>query len=531
MTIGQRVDPPLPGWVQSIRDHQETAVEQIVQAFEEVPVVFVDGPTGTGKTLIAELVRRRIGGACLYVCSDKTLQDQFARDFPYAKVLKGRGNYPTELDPRHMCDDCTSTAPEMPCWFCNSKGSCPYEQAKREALRAPLAVTNTAYLLYEANFVGKFSGRDLIVADEADTLEKMLMGFVEFIVPARTMRKLGMEAPIKAARKPTLIAWLQELARNAHNAAQMTTDAKEFRRMMSLSDDAMRVRQELEREVARKAEGESDGKWLRDYDSRDDTLILKPVAVDSYGTRRLWRHAQRWLVMSATLISSDEMSDSLGLPFDYRTVTVPMTFPVENRKIVMAPVANVVYKEMDKAVPQLVHAIGRVLEKHPDDSILVHTVSYKLAQQIQDGLRRNPATGGREIMTYTEGREREAVLARFKARRGAVMLAPSMSRGVDLPGDLCRVQVIAKVPFLSLGDRQVSARSHLPGGQMWYAVQAIREIVQMTGRAIRSADDWAVTYIFDRQFASNLWKQNKLLFPEWWRDAVDTGINIREFVS
>jgi Rad3-related DNA helicase len=110
------------------------------------------------------------------------------------------------------------------------------------------------------------------------------------------------------------------------------------------------------------------------------------------------------------------------------------------------------------------------------------------------------------------------------------MLAPSMARGIDLPGDLCRVQVIAKAPFLSLGDAQVARRTHLPGGDVWYAVQAIRDIVQMTGRAVRSKDDHAITYIFDQQFSSNLWRKNKMLFPDWWRESVKTDINIREFM-
>lgn len=96
-----------------------------------------------------------------------------------------------------------------------------------------------------------------------------------------------------------------------------------------------------------------------------------------------------------------------------------------------------------------------------------------------------------------------------------------MARGVDLKGDACRVQVIAKVPFPSLADKQVSARMRLPGGDTWYKVQTVREMVQMTGRGVRSETDHAVTYVLDEQF-QRVWSQSKRLFPQWWREAVDT---------
>lgn len=521
---------PLPAWVADIRPHQATAVDEIVEAFDTNDVVFLDAPTGSGKTLIAELVRRELDRKCLYVCSDKSLMDQFARDFDYAKLLKGRANYPTLADPKLTAEDCTSTGPGDQCWYCNPMHMCPYNVAKQAAMRADLAVTNTAFLLAEANTVGNFSGQPFIVADECDTLEKMLMGYVEYTVSATRLKAFGMDEPAKGVHKPTLVKWLGELGVAIYTAMKSENDPKKLRSLGRLYEDTQRIAAELQREVDKKQAGDSEGKWLRLYDDRNGGVHFKPVMVDSYGTRQLWRHGRKWLLMSATVISADEMADSLGLPLSYTTVKVPMTFPVENRPVIMAPVANVSYKNMDKAVGQLVHAIGVVANKHPHDRILIHTVSYNLAKRLQDGLR-GQAIGPRRVITYTDGANRERVLAEYKRTPGCIMLAPSMARGIDLPGDLCRVQVIAKTPFLSLGDAQVARRTHLPGGDVWYSVQAIRDIVQMTGRAVRSKDDWAITYIFDEQFSSNLWRKNKMLFPDWWRESVNTNTNIREFIQ
>jgi Rad3-related DNA helicase len=96
-----------------------------------------------------------------------------------------------------------------------------------------------------------------------------------------------------------------------------------------------------------------------------------------------------------------------------------------------------------------------------------------------------------------------------------------MERGVNLPGDLCRVAVVMKVPFLNLGDKQISTRLHSDkkSGQLWYNVSAIRTLVQMCGRGIRSAEDRCSIYILDAQF-ERLYRENKYLFPEWWRAAL-----------
>ncbi len=45
---------------------------------------------------------------------------------------------------------------------------------------------------------------------------------------------------------------------------------------------------------------------------------------------------------------------------------------------------------------------------------------------------------------------------------------------------------------------------------------AIRTLIQMCGRGIRSAEDQCDFYILDAQF-ERLYRENKYLFPECWR--------------
>ena len=53
----------LPSWVQEIRPQQRDATEAILDGFARgMNVMIVNGPTGAGKTLIAEMVRMWQGG-------------------------------------------------------------------------------------------------------------------------------------------------------------------------------------------------------------------------------------------------------------------------------------------------------------------------------------------------------------------------------------------------------------------------------------------------------------------------------------
>lgn len=524
-------DPvPLPNWVTGFRDHQLQAVEEIVDAYNRgAQVVFLDAPTGAGKTLIGEMARRVVGGKALYVCHSLGLQDQFVADFPHAQVLKGRTNYPTQSGnfPEINCGDCDmrrdDATDELECTWCYLPDTCPYQVARDAATRSRLAVLNTAYLLAEANHVGRIAkGRELIIADEADTLEALVMGTAEFRVSARILRRLGIEQPKKGSRAPTVAKWMTDELHPAMKKRIAWLAAAQHVELIRERTQLERIANRIH-EVAAQIVGDA---WTRDYD-RTEAFLLKPVTVDHVAGQMVWRHGKRWLLMSATLVSTKEMQRSLGMDnLRCETVRVPMTFPVENRPIYAIPVAEMTAAKKDGSWPKMATAISHVLERHPGEKVLVHTVSYDLAKY----LRANVDAGQRQTYGYLDSRGREDAVERFKRdRRGdGVMFAPSLDRGFDFAGDDARVVIVAKVPYPYLGDRQVSERMHTRGGQEWYTVQTIRSLVQMTGRGVRSADDWAATYILDASFIDRIWRKDRRLLPKWWRDAVDMTVTKRD---
>lgn len=525
---------PMPDWVTDFRDNQWEVIEAVNEAFNSVDVVMLQAPTGTGKSLIGESVRRLTGGTSLYACSTKALQDQFLGDFPYAKVIKGRSNYLTEsgmLDqfgntaPAHFryssitCADCTFTTEESGCRWCSTRTLCPYVVARSTAEHAELAVLNTSYLFTVAGKVGNspFLNRDLAIMDEADMLESELLGHIEVEISNRRMAKMGLEPPKYKTKEESWSEWVTNDAipatrrylKSLPNPHDPTTDADSIREHGSISELLGRLNV-LGSELG-------SGGWVYDgYDKGD--CVFRPIRVGKYGGRLLWPHAKKFLLMSATILSADLMADELGLTGSYELIDVPSTFPVENRRINVVPIADMAFKNRDTAWPEMVRGVQGVLGKHPDERILVHTVSYELARYLYDALCAD--NGTRNVLTYSDSRSKSETLDRYKSAPNSVLIAASMDRGIDLPDDLCRVQVVAKIPFPNTKDKRINARMYSQGGQGWYRLQTIRTLIQMTGRGVRSKDDYATTYILDSQFINNLLKSEHL-FPTWWKDALN----------
>lgn len=105
----------------------------------------------------------------------------------------------------------------------------------------------------------------------------------------------------------------------------------------------------------------------------------------------------------------------------------------------------------------------------------------------------------------------------YNSKYPEVLISPSLSEGLDLKDDLSRFCIICKVPYANITDKWVSTRLKLD--QQWYANYTAEQLVQMTGRSIRSKDDFATTYILDSEFM-NFAEQYYYLFPDWWQDAV-----------
>jgi Rad3-related DNA helicase len=505
--------PSLPPWIRFIRPHQWDAYTQVLSLLDAgTKVVFLSAPTGSGKTLIAEMVRRSLNKKAAYVCTTKTLQNQVAHDFDYAKVIKGRANYKTLNYPETdwlACDLCERKRQDDSCRYCSDPQACPYQVARMDARDSNFAVANTAYLLAEGNGEKSImAGRPFLIVDEADALEDELMRHIEIGLSPRLMKQLGIKPPDKKTVTTSWQEWLDRVA-----IPVIGTKVKALANATEPRD--VRHRRHLSRLYDQMDGLHFDDEWI--YTGYDAGWVkFKPVKVTEQAPKYLWHLAKQWLLMSATIISAQQMAEDLGLDDnEWAFVEVPSVFPVENRPLYVEPVANMTAKTKETAWPAALKRIKEIASWH-DERILVHTVSYALAEFLAGSL-------APRAITYRSAKDREQALEDFLASDNGILLAPSFERGIDLPYDTCRVVIVAKVPFPNLADKQVKKRLYSRGGQGWYAMQTVRALIQMTGRAMRHEDDTAEVYIIDRQFVDNIWKKKKHLLPKWWTDALVMG--------
>lgn len=315
----------LPSWASELRPHQIIAIQQVLEQFHDgTDVVFLDAPTGSGKTLIGELVRQELSARGIYLCSSISLQEQFHRDFPEAAILKGRSNYPTLNDPSKYrpsnpslslsCADCNKrkSGGVWNCAWCSEVRLCPYEQAKATALRSPLVCSNSYYFLYETNYIGTLSGRDLVIVDEADTLESVLMSFISVNISERQIKDYGLPKPERKTVASTWAPWAEEcygrlLDTQRNQQESMFPDLAAIKARKRLDNLVSSFERLVDKEF-----GVSNGGWV--YDGyKDNRIEFKPITVAPYAKEYLWNKGKKWLMMSATIISQREIASSLGL--------------------------------------------------------------------------------------------------------------------------------------------------------------------------------------------------------------------------
>jgi ATP-dependent DNA helicase DinG len=553
------LDPEWPAHITEFRPAQARAVEEVTAAFlKGARIVVVEAPTGAGKTPLAEGVRRNLNVSALYVCTDKLLQEQLRQTFPsYAKILMGRRNY-TALDNLRdkdgrlftaedcdLADDSTGDVGALfdgcrtcttrnlvragnakHCSYCHPWSSCPYKLAKRAARSARLGCTNLSYLLTEANGPGEFSDWPLIIADECDRLEGALSQHISVSVSAARWKVFGLEAPVQGSA-PQWAAWIESIALPAMREKVKTLHAETYddedheptEGQIKFLTGLKNLGKRLAFEVVPALRA---WQMVAVADRQRGGVEFKPVRVRREAPDLLWRHADKWLLMSATVLDAERLLWTLGAEKEpWHFISVPSSFDVARRPVILSPVAQVT-KRNPSAGKALAEALDRILKRHQGERILVHTVSHRLANELWTLL--GGANHPRLVLLRPGGRDH--AIAEYTAKKDGVLIAAGLERGVDFADDLCRVVVVAKCPWPDLGDPVVEARVAGRGaadrveameGRDWYAEQALRTVVQATGRGMRHAGDSCTSYLLDQQLVRLLDLKG---VPEWWREAV-----------
>ena len=501
----------VPGLKPNWRKHQKEIVQQISESNKKF--IGIQAPTGFGKSLVAIASMKLNGGRGIALTQTKQLGEQYFKDYMSIglKTVKGRGNFECRVEPKNSAADAPCTV-GLRCRY--KFGGCSYYDQKNEAKDAPIASMNIHYFLYEANHGGQFSDADIIFIDEAHKLENTIFSFVEIKLSKRRMKNEGYPIPSNLRIPSQVQEWGDSIITPLKASMVKVLDELQDIFDYGHDDELLRLRAiHLSAAVYNLEKLQTvDSTWIVEED--DNSIILKPIFAQDHAHYTLFRHAQRIILMSATL--PETVFADLGIQ-DYDYFKVPSTFSPESRPILWLPVANLARsaEQPEQELKKLVLTTDKILEKFSTQKGIIHTVNYKIANAILSNSKFSS-----RLITHKTSKDREKTLDLFrKSNRPLVLVSPSFTEGVDLPYELCKFQIIAKIPFMDLGDKKTRARFQVD--EKWYASSAITQLVQAYGRIMRAEDDSGVTYILDKSLM-NLINRWRFIFDQldWFLEAL-----------
>lgn len=524
------------------RQEQTNSIEKVIDAFKNgSKYAIIECGTGVGKSAIGLTIARYINNSsefesdkeigAYFLTTQKILQSQYEKDFSKDGLvsLYSSSNYKCKVDKSATCKEIQTglRSKSLSSKYSCCGYDCTYKKKKKDFIEKNLGITNFSYFLTEKNYSSKLPNKKVLIIDEAHNLESELTRFIEISVSEYFAEKiLKLKVPnnlgtqfkvfnwIKNTYLPAVISKVNFIEGQLEKFGITSTKLEEFQKITKHFEMISSHQNKIEKFIKLY---EKDN-WvfdIEDVNSKYKKFIFKPIDVSYYSKQYLLDFADYIIFMSATIVSHEGFSLSIGLPSE-KTISIKEASPfnVENRPIIYSPAGSMSAKNINQTLPIMSEMIKSILSNHKKEKGIIHTHSIKVANEIK-----NRVKDRRLIIAY--GADREKMLSKhLNSRKPTVLLSPSMSEGVDLKGEQSQFQVICKIPFPYLGDKVTKKKMNK--WKWWYNTQTIRSIIQSVGRSIRSEDDKAVTYILDSDWTI-IKSRNKDMFP------IDFFDNYHEF--
>ena len=495
----------------------------ILSKFEEGrKAILLDAPVGIGKSLINITVARNMEGDSFVTLPQKVLQRQYTNEFSDLCVeIKGRNNYDCRLVDASCAEgSCRRRGRHK----CKESEMCPYWMQKELALDAKVCISNFTYFALEGG--SAFGDRELLIIDEGDDIsESAILDLCSVTISHRTMRSLYDYIDFKMDDMEILDTakevLKEEIDENTDRDARSLIDVKELDAFKDLHGRIDRVEEDW---VAQRDKQFVKGRHSRLRPGVYESLVFKPLSIAGYAENMLWSRADKYIVSSATILDRDMYVGEVGLDFldpeDIVYVTMDSPFDKERRPIYYRGnnIGKLTAKEMSTNLPKAIDEIIRIANMYPNERGLIHCTSFKNVNSIENMLNMSDIADRMVYHTNTTDRnELVRMMMEGRTTKDAIVVSPSLTRGVDLKYNLLRFNIIFKTPYANTLDKRIRMRS---SDFRWYSLLALREVVQAYGRGMRAADDKCDTFVLDAGFRGLVNGVVKRNVPKWFREAI-----------
>jgi Rad3-related DNA helicase len=462
--------------------------------------IVLESGTGTGKSAMAATLASMHESSYILTVT-KQLQEQYLEDFNNMVLVKGRKNFACKQYQNQSCEEGKCI---LEGFSCNeAEKTCDYNFQKHQALNSKTVISNYHYMFLELNYVGDFTKRQLLICDEAHNLENTLMGQLKLVFSIDDLESyLKLEIDdgiIYELDNGDFDIWLQFI-NEIRDKYQIELNKLENVAKPHLAEKISFIKREIA-ECNRFIENIAYDpySWVFEYDSDNDIIEFKPLKIDNYAKNTLFRHGEVCIFMSATILDYKFFSKCLGIDeSEIYAIRRKSPFDMSRNPIKCFDGFNLSHRTINENAPATIEAVKAILDKHKDEKGIIHTVSKQCKDYLIDNI-------GSDRLIEHNTQNRIEQLEKFKSsRQPLVLISPSMNEGVDLPGDLCRFQIVYKLPYPDLRDKQIRFRAN--ADEDWYNYKTALSLIQTYGRGMRFEDDYCNTYFIDsriREFVKN----------------------------
>lgn len=529
----------------SFRKYQKEAVIKITDAFNSgMRCVIIDGPTGFGKSYVNATFCKVMQS--FYSTPQLTLIDQIKNDsrlHNYFVDIKGRQNYVCYHDFTRTCN--IGLCKQYKDFKCDKARLCPYWQQKLKALDSNSVLMSFAYLILEGKTETQYSfgQRKLLVLDESHSIDRYALNEVNLIVSPYTLpytlyENIRNSIPSSFKDRNDLKYFIQalltlvETEKEKYEYKQTTIDGSirggRGGGGMTLGDTiALTKLEDFESKAQTFLDSltETEWVWQIDYTTYKGVpsrkIVAQPLYAKFFMKDMVWNKAELFIVSSATILNAERYIREVGLdramPYkDIYRLKIPSTFPVANRPIIDVSVGKMTKDERANNTTKAIEMLEGIFEIEKGNNIAVHARSYEFAKLIEDKVSEKY----KSLLITHDAENREEQLEKWK-KGGGIFICVAFSEGQDWKDEICKAQVLFKVPYPDLSDRRVAKRLELREWS-WYFDTTLKETIQEYGRACRSEYDKARFYIVDSSFWT-LMKRSKNELPDWFAEALPIG--------
>ena len=552
-------------------NQKETIVDIICQWKNGTKNVILNAPTGSGKSYIALIIggvlSKYFGKKGYVLISDLSLLQQYYDDvdmyFPNWGVIRGQQTYICNVNGFNFTVGACKLAGYKTysqiisnCPECSQY--CEYILARRRAINADVTVCTYPFWLIQQNYVRRqfkndngeecapFGKRDFVICDEAHKLLDIVQSQfsprfgrddqikINLVVDNMSIvEKEETKHNIHEIREKikhtnfenvdvifndleTYIGFIKPLAESTEyikkQFAKSTKISKNDRILINACDFIDDHYKKFLEYVKIIEKSGTKSLIKNDSDLNKDVIIFNCLN-ESYLMNKVFHsNCEKALYMSATIGDPDIYANSISCNDSYSHFELPPIFDYAKSPIFFVNEYKMSYKEKETSFPRIAEMIHSILMMYKDKSGIIQTGSYAFAKKLFDIL---PNEDKKRILLYNDSHEKQEQLDDFKYNENKVLIGPSLTEGLSLDDDLCRFQIIMKMPYPSLNDRYISIKNKY--NPRWYNDITAVSLLQGVGRGVRNENDWCITFILDACF-NTLYMNTKSMFS---KDFVD----------